>query len=162
MEQQSNRKHTCCAFLYIKQFLFVSTKSSIGKINHAHPSFFFLHFPNSLHNPPVSTHHILFFNFSRNTFPCFYYCCCFFYLNFFELCCCVSVSRVHVGLSTNSLKGLRISIPFVMKLRKNAIFIESAAAESNAGDGSKSETKKEGDAISVEKQLMKQQKFCCC
>jgi len=74
----------------------------------------------------------------------------------------VSVSRVHVGLPTNSLKGLRISIPFVMKLRKNTIFIELAAAESNAADGSKSETKKEGDAISVEKQLMKQQKFCCC
>ncbi|AES81518.1 hypothetical protein MTR_7g093650 [Medicago truncatula] len=46
-----------------------------------------------------------------------------------------------------------------MKLRKNAIFIESATAESN---GSKNETKKEGDAIFVEKQLMKQLKFCCC
>jgi len=57
-----NRTHTCCAFLSIKQFLFVSTKSSIEKkpqhngtsllqFHHSHPSFFFLHFPNSLHNP---------------------------------------------------------------------------------------------------------------
>jgi 50S ribosomal protein 5 len=58
---------------------------------------------------------------------------------------------VHVVLPTNSLKGLRISAPFVVKPRENAIFIASATTESNVADGSESESKKESDAVSVDK-----------
>jgi len=58
---------------------------------------------------------------------------------------------VHVGLPINSSKGLRISTPFDVKPRKNAIFIASATAESNVEDGSESESKKESDDVSVEK-----------
>jgi hypothetical protein len=47
----------------------------------------------------------------------------------------VSVSRVQVGLHTNCLKGVQISTPFVLKKRKNAIFIASATADSNVADG---------------------------
>jgi 50S ribosomal protein 5 len=64
----------------------------------------------------------------------------------------VSVSRVQVGLHTNCLKGVQISTPFVLKKRKNAIFIASATADSNVADGGgESESKKEGDVVSVDK-----------
>jgi len=155
-------------------FLFVSTKYSFQEIkttNKWHfsasvsshsPLFILPSFSQFPPQPLVSTHHFLFLNFSKIHSHVFIIFVVSFILIFFELCCCVSVSRVHVCLPTISLKGLRISIPFAVKLRKNAIFIESAAAESNAADGSESESKKEGDVVSVEKQLMKRLKFCCC
>lgn len=64
----------------------------------------------------------------------------------------MSVPRVQVDLRSNCLKGLRISTPFGLKTRKNAIFIASAAADSNVVDGAEeSEGKKESDVVPVDK-----------
>lgn len=65
----------------------------------------------------------------------------------------MSVSTVHVGTPSNCFKGIRISTPFVVQRRKNAIFIASAAADSNGVEGVASteeggvERKKESDAV---------------
>ncbi|WJX18723.1 hypothetical protein P8452_08494 [Trifolium repens] len=55
--------------------------------------------------------------------------------NSFPLPSTTPISRVQVGLHTNCLKGVQISTPFVLKKRKNAIFIASATADSNVADG---------------------------
>ncbi|CAI8613754.1 unnamed protein product [Vicia faba] len=64
------------------------------------------------------------------------------------------ISRVQIGLPTNCSKELRISTPIVVKPRKNAIFIASAAAagDSNVADVVEgSESKEESGVVSVDK-----------